>query len=153
VAWISVRPAPCPSNHATAGNSKERTMKELSAEAIEILRGVQVCILREPELYDQTQCPMEHMTCDSPCCFAGWAAWVKGGEKLFNHYLKPEGIIEVDALAEILGIDWGQAEELFSEWPDLVRPAWDIPCTKAAAIDGAAYIDEFIAKYGPKEKL
>jgi hypothetical protein len=65
------------------------TMEEiiLSRKAVEILRQVQVCILREYWLYDQNRAPVTGigMTCNSPCCFSGWVAWVKGGKKLLLH--------------------------------------------------------------------
>jgi hypothetical protein len=126
----------------------------LSSEAVEILRQVQVCILREPELYDQASVPFMSclMTCDSPCCFSGWVAWVKGGKKLFNYYMDDDGAIGVDALSEMLGITYDMAHELFADWPfRQMRAAWLFPRTLRAAEDGAAYIDQFIAKYRPKE--
>jgi hypothetical protein len=128
----------------------------LSAEAIRILRGVQVRILREPELYDQWIVASRSHTCKSPCCFSGHAAFVKGGEKLFDHYLESWGEIAETQLAEILGVSSSMADELFSEWPEkdgisaVHRGAWEKPMTMEAAIDGAKYIDEFIAKYEEK---
>jgi hypothetical protein len=125
---------------------------KLPKRAVNILRQVQYCIRREWRLYDQGTYPTDSMTCSSPCCFSGWIAWVVGGERLFKYYMEKDGCIGTVAIAEMLDIDRDLARKLFVCWPGgiisaCMRPAWAEPCTKAGAEDGAAYIDEFIAKY------
>jgi hypothetical protein len=66
--------------------------------------------------------------------------------------MERDGLLASSALSEMLSITYKMAEELFAEWPslDLDRDAWEQPRTLEAAKDGAAYIDKFIAKYGPQ---
>jgi hypothetical protein len=125
-------------------------MEYLTEEAVWILEGVIIGILQEPELYDQNTIPDKYSedSCRTPCCFAGWAAYVKGGRKLFDEILQKHVCIATLGLAEILGCSEELADELFYNWPGSIeRPAWKNPRTKAAAEDGAEYLRSFIEKY------
>lgn len=124
----------------------------LSKETVQKLETIKACILAEPELYDQGEYPsrFKESTCETPCCIAGWAAWVNNPNiEAFNTRLEDERYFGSNALMRDLGITCMQAQLLFADWPEEgFSAAWKKPGTKAAALAGAKRIDLFIASDG-----
>lgn len=119
----------------------------LSKESIRKLKAVKAAILAQPELYDQSVFPSarERHTCNTPCCFAGWAVWLNNPDpKAYEATIKEKDHICAKELADALGITGVQAEDLYENWtPETGNAIGD-------AAEGARRIDIFIKSGGSK---
>jgi len=127
----------------------------LKKSTIQKLELMKACILQEPELYDQGEYPnaLQGHTCNTPCCLAGWAAWVLDPNiKRYNERLRRGNHFDSMTMARDLEITIAQADRLFLYWPDLPNgernPAWGKPKTPASAKAAAERIDQFIESKG-----
>jgi len=80
-----------------------------------VILGVADAIEREPELYNQSVPPSPD--CNSPCCVAGWAPYVKGGVNLYRAYFgkcNSKTQASLRALQECFGITLEESWELYS---------------------------------------
>lgn len=81
-----------------------------------VILGVADAIEREPELFKQTQPPKRD--CNSACCVAGWAPYVKGGVKLYNKYYakvdyEADNFRAVPAIRDCFGLSYNEAQNLY----------------------------------------
>lgn len=128
-------------------------MPNLSRKTIQKLRLIQQAILAEPELYQQSDYPCAAVgdTCMTPCCIAGWAAWIDTRTpKAYDKLLEIRQRFASEFLMGCLGISEHEADLLFMEWPKTFDAAWRKPRTLAAAQAGSDRIDLFIESDGTK---
>lgn len=115
---------------------------------IERLREIGRLIVAEYKLYNQGTYPsgVDRHTCNSPCCFSGWAMWLHIGTEEYNRRLTGVTSFGQNSLKESLCLEGHIAEELFAGG-DCSRLMWQKPQTLKGAKDGAKYLEEFIERY------